>query len=147
MAKKRGSRPTRFAALRAFYNSYKAGLMDDAQVNANVQQTGFVVYESELEKFASEFPDVDIVDFTAFVKAHGAHKVAGKKVTGTGKQFSLNTAEKAAQIGVLPDNVVRYIEVVNMGYKWRDELQKLIPLGTVTISIPIRQPKKEKAAA
>ena len=100
MKKKRGARPARFATLRAFYANFKADLMTSESAKANIESTGYVIYESELEKFASEYPDIDIADFTEFIKAHGAHKVAGKKVTGTGgKQYQLNTKEKAEQIG------------------------------------------------
>jgi len=142
MKKKRGARPARFATLRAFYANFKADLMTSESAKANIESTGYVIYESELEKFASEYPDIDIADFTEFIKAHGAHKVAGKKVTGTGgKQYQLNTKEKAEQIGVLPEHLDEYIKLMNIGYQWKEKLQSIIPLGTVTISIPIRQPK------
>lgn len=143
MAKKRGARPARFATLRAFYCNFKAELMTSESAKTNIESTGYVIYESELEKFASEYPDIDIADFTEFVKAHGAHKVAGKKVTGTQRQYQLNTKEKADQLGVLPENLDKYIKLVNMGYQWKAELQKIIPNGTISLAIPIRQPKAE----
>lgn len=141
--KKRGSRPARFATLRGFYSTFKAGLMTSEIAKANVEATGFVIYESELEKFATEYPDIDIADFTEFAKTHGAHKVAGRKITGSARQYQLNTAEKAVQVGVAPENQEEFIKLVNLGYQWKERLQKLIPHGTVTISIPIRQPKAE----
>lgn len=143
MAKKRGARPARFATLRAFYCNFKAELMTSESAKANIESTGYVIYESELEKFASEYPDIDIADFTEFVKAHGAHKVAGKKVTGTQRQYQLNTKEKAEQIGVLPEHLDEYVKLMNIGYQWKEKLQSIVPLGTVTVSIPIRQPKAE----
>lgn len=143
MSKKRGSRPARFATIRGFFNTNAAGLLTSEAAKANVEATGFVIYDSELEKFAAEYPDVDMVKFTEFIKAHGAHKVAGKKVTGTQRQYQLNTPEKAAQIGVIPENVAEYVKLMNLGYQWKEKLQSIVPLGTVTISIPIRQPKAE----
>ena len=146
MAKKRGSRSARFATLRGFYSSYKAGYLDDEAAKNNISVTGFVIYDSELEKFAQEFPDIDMADFTEWLKTHGGHKEAGKKITGTQRQYQLNTKEKAEQVGVTPENVDEFIKLVNLGYQWKEKLQAIIPLGTVTISIPIRQPK-EKAEA
>lgn len=143
MSKKRGSRPARFATLRGFYSTYKAGLLTSEAAKANVEATGFVIYESELEKFAAEYPDINMDDFTEFIKTHGAHKIAGKKVTGTQRQYQLNTKEKALQIGVAPENLDEYIKLMNLGYQWKDKLQSIVPLGTVTLSIPIRQPKAE----
>lgn len=145
MKKKRGSRAARFATLRSFYNSFVAGLMTDESATANIENTGFVIYDSELEKFATEYPDVDMEKFTEFLKTHKAHKVAGKKVTGTGQQHRLNTREKALEVGVAEENIDEYIKLVNLGYQWKEKLQGLMTKGTVTITIPIRQPKEAEA--
>ena len=143
MAKKRGSRAARFATLRSFYNSFVAGLLTAEAAKANIESTGFVVYDSEFDKFAEEYPDIDITKFAEFLKANGGHKVAGKKVTGTGKQHRLNTPEKAAEVGVALENVEEYIKLVNLGYQLKEKLQAIITKGTVTLTIPIRQPKAE----
>lgn len=142
MAKKRGGRAARFATLRSFFNSSLAGLMTQEAVKANVESTGFVVYDSELLKFTEEYPDVDMEKFLEWLKANGGHKVAGKKITGTPRQYRLNTKEKALEVGVREEDVEEYIKLVNLGYQLKDKLQKLMSKGTVTLTIPIRQPKE-----
>lgn len=141
---KRGTRDARFSVFRTFYAANKAGHMSDESVQENVKFAGFNIYESELDKFTEEFPDIDASDFKEWLLKFDLLKAAKAKSAGGGKgRLSLNTIDKAKSVGVSDENVDRYIALMEQMFALRTELQSIVPVGTVTITIPIRE-KKEK---
>jgi len=145
---KRGSRDSRFAVMKTFYSTFKAGHMPEEIVKQNLEFAGFSIYESELEKVPAEFPDIDVNDFRAFLEKFGVLKL--KKAPSEGKgggKLSLNTLEKAKAVGVLDENIEKYLEIVNKMFDLRKELQPIVPHGTVTITIPNREKKEEEGTA
>lgn len=143
---KKGSRDTRFSFLKTFFSMSEAGLQTDEAIKQNIEFAGFSIYEKELEKFAAEFPDIDVAKFTEFLKKYDVLKTGSKKVSDGSGKTSLNTVEKAKTLGVADENVEKYIALVNQLYAIKKELQPLITLGTISLAIPIREQKEKKDA-
>lgn len=145
----RGKRDTRFATLRTLFSSHRADLMDLEVCKKNVEMCGYVVYETEIEKFAVENPDIDIEQFVQWLKDVNALKIPGKKSStgGSGnRNRSINTVEKAEQVGVAPENVEKYLDLVNQIFALKDELAPLCTNGVISFAIPLKKEKAEPVA-
>lgn len=109
MAVKRPKRNSRFDTVKQLYGMVAGGYATEEQAKAQFAYGNVVVFKSELEKFAEENPDIDIAQFESFLSNTGALKIAGKKGTGGGnKMTSLGSAEKIADLQILPENVEAY---------------------------------------
>jgi len=141
------TRESRFATLRGFYVTVKGELMSLDAAKANVEAIGYVIYPKELKKFQEKFPEIDIEDFEAFLKEIDAWKEPGKKKgSGGARQTSLDTDEKAASVGVTPENFEKYKNLISQMQELKHQVQAIVPDGTVAISIPKKSSKKNEAA-
>lgn len=145
MAKK-ASRDVRIDQVKQLYGMYKAQINSLETTKANIAFTGYFIFESELAKFAEKNPEVNMEDFTSFLKEVGAYHKSSRKGDGTGKaggNTSLNTKEKASEVGVTAENLDQYLSLINAMVAIKKDLQKIIPSGSVTVSIPKRGTAKK----
>jgi len=123
----RNKRETRFVVLKGFYTTFLRGLMDEQAVKANVEESHSFIYESEVEKFNKTYPEVNPEEFLAWLKHNGGYKVAGKRTsTGVGRA-SLKSADKAVELGVLPENASEYASEVTKLFESKSKIDALIP--------------------
>lgn len=132
---KRDKREVRFNALKTFYKMYKAEVLSAdpeenlKQAKANIQFSGAVLFESEVEKFAEKNAEIDSADFVEFCKSTGAYKKSGSKGTGDGGHVTrLDTAEAAQEKGCT--DVSRYVELTSGVQAAVKELKTILPAGT-----------------
>uniref|UniRef100_A0A6H1ZKB1 Uncharacterized protein n=1 Tax=viral metagenome TaxID=1070528 RepID=A0A6H1ZKB1_9ZZZZ len=138
----RAKRDVRFDALRNYHAMYVAGIHDIDASKRNVEFTGHCLFKSELEKFQEKHPDVEMESFTQFLKETGGFRDKGKRPgTGKGGGKTLNTVEKAEQIGVAPENIETYVTIINNVYDSIDALRQLVTKGRVSFAIPLIKEK------
>jgi len=140
------SREVRFVTLKDWYIFYSQGMFDIKQVKEFVEKTGHRLYESELEKFSQSFPDINIDNFKQFLIDVQALKKAGRKApvgSGTGREHTIkmNTPEKAAQVGVAPEDFDEYLLYITTIYEAKALLQKICKKGVVSFAIPVKKDK------
>ena len=145
---KRDKRETRFSMLKSYYEMHKSGILGNsdeeslAKAKANVEfardNNGVMMFESELEKFAEKYPQIDIVDFTQFVTATGGLKTtASKGATGERESHTrLNTPEAAIERGVAEDKVAEYISEVEQIYVLAKSINSKMDNARVSFAIP-----------
>src|SRR5690606_11475214 len=133
----------RFDVIRKFHAQVEAGLMDVETAKSNLDMLGYKIFESEVDKFIEKNPDVSKEKFVEFLNATNALKQSGKKSTGSGRT-RLNTPEAAAERGVAPENVDKYIALIEQVYATCKELNEIITKGATSFACPV---PKEKAEA
>lgn len=129
----RQKRDVRITTLHTFYNVWKQkALAEDDEENLeiakkNVEFSNCFLYESEVEKFAEQYPQVDMEEFTAFLQATSAIKEKkSSSGSGQGRGTHLNTEEAAIERGVLPESVGQYITLVSEIYEKCKEINDLL---------------------
>lgn len=140
---KNGKRIVRFDQLYQLFNMEIAGV-NNAEITAKqIQYSGYVMFEKELSKFVKDHPEVNSEEFVKFLEKNNAYRKSGSKASSGGKPTKLNSIEKAHAIGVLAHHHDEYLAKINAMMQIRQDLQKIVPNGTVSIAIPIK--KKVKA--
>ena len=148
---KRDKREVRFSTLKTFYGLYAAERLGStpeenlAKAKDNVAFSNAVLFESEIEKFAEKYPEVDIAGFVQFCTDTDALKKSGAKGTsGGGHQTRLNSPEAAVERGVQPQFVNDYIALVEQLYVTAKALNELMPsdVARVSLAIPVKHKKE-----
>lgn len=142
----RQKRNVRFDQLKQLHAAYKAGINDAQKTKDNVVFSGYKIYEKELPKFAEAYPLVDLADFTSWLKEFDAFKGSHKGDGSRGASASLNTREKALEVGVKESDIPQYITLVEAMKGLAKDLQKLTPNGSVSLAIPKRKAKETVSA-
>lgn len=135
-----------FDALNKFYQALKNGDQSVEDIAKNVSLLEYTVYESQMGKFAEEYPEVNADEFREFLKSVGAYKEAGKSSGGGRRSSTLNTPEKAAQVGVAPENVEEFVKLTTAIKEAGGRLNEICTTGRVSFSIPKLKPKNDDTA-
>ena len=144
-------RKTRFDAIHTLFNMNKAGMIELDIAKKQMDYAGHFLYESEIEKFLGNFPDVESDEFKAFVNE--CDVISAKKRSGGGGRGSslgkrgLATPEKAVLNGVAEEDVEAYCKLVNSVYDHIVEINKLVTTVHVSFSFPKDKVKEEKPIA
>jgi len=113
----KAKRNSRFDVISKLYEGFKSGNQTMEQIKMNLEFLGYFVTETEIPKFVEQHPEVDLEQFTQFLKDADALKTPKTKTkSGGGQRTHLNTVEAAQERGVAPENVQRYIDTVETIY-------------------------------
>ena len=107
----KGKKVTRFDVISKYFMAVETGIQPLERAKQNIAMLGYKIFKSELEKFAAEYPDINLDTFRTFLQAVDAYKVGGKKVTGVDgvRKTYIDTVEKATEVGVAPENMEAYL--------------------------------------
>ena len=132
----------RFEVLKVFFVNFKSDHITLEQAKANLQAQPHRFSEKDKAKFVSLYPDLNIDEFTQFTRDCGVY-VVPKTQAPKGESGEIANAiaspEKAAEIGVLPENVDAWIAKVKEVKALLKELQAITPGGTVSFAIPLKK--------
>lgn len=140
----KGKKATRFDVISKYYMAVSTGIQPLEQAKQNIAMLEYKIFESEIEKFGAEFPDINLDDFRAFLKSVDAYKVGGKKAgTGTGERKTyIDSVEKATEVGVAPENMEAYLALVHQVQPLVKQLNALCTKGRVSFAIPVLKEKE-----
>lgn len=145
----KAKRNARFDVIARLYAGFKSGNQTADQISQNLEILEYFLTEAELPKFTEQNPEVDLNDFTEFLKTVNGFKVSKKKSAGGnrgGGKTHLNTVEAAQERGVAPENVESYISLVNSVYETSKQINALMTQGArVSFAIPMLKEKAEEA--
>ena|SRR5690606_29772441 len=124
---KRGKREVRHTVLKGFFGSYNKGYMDDEAIKSNLESSNVTIYESEVEQFAKDNPEVNIQEFVEWTKKFGVYKIAGKKsTTGVGR-LTLKSPDKAKELGVADADVEKFTSIMSQIFDLTEAANELVP--------------------
>ena len=142
---KRPTRTQRFNDLKDFYGMLKAGHLTSEQVKDSLNYKGTMIFESEVDKFNTDFPDIDATDFLEFIKnAEVLRKPGRKNPVGTATT-RLTSDEKAEQLGISAENKDEYVALITEINAKRKRLAELITTPLYSSSFSITKSKAKSA--
>lgn len=141
MAEKRASRKVRFNFFKDFYGLYTGNYMTLEQAKQNVYATGHVLFESELDKFHNEFPDIEADSFDEFIKEVNGLKSVKRDTSGN-RGTRLASKEKATALGVPEDKFEDYVNELETIAQAKANLREMISTD-YSISFSITKSKKQ----
>ncbi len=132
----KAKRNARFDVISKLYGGYIGGNQSMEQIKMNLEFLGYFVTEAEIPKFAEQHPEINIEQFTQFLKDADAFKVSKGKPKGGGQKTHLNTIEAAQERGVAPENIQKYIDAVEAIYANVKVLNELMTTAKASFACP-----------